>query len=415
MTIELKNAYIVDAIRTPFGRYAGGLAPVRADDLGAVPIKALLERNPSVNWELVDDVIYGCANQAGEDNRNVGRMSALLAGLPYQVPATTVNRLCGSSLDAIAMAARAIKAGEADLIIAGGVESMSRAPYVMGKSDGAFGRSQKIEDTTMGWRFINPKLKELYGVDTMPQTAENVAEQFNVNRADQDQFALNSQQRTAAAQAKGYFEKEIISVSIAQRKGDAIVIDTDEHPRASTTLEGLTKLKGVVKADGTVTAGNASGINDGAAALLIASDAALQQHNLKPRAKIIAATSVGVEPRIMGFAPAPAIKKLLQQANLTLEQMDVIELNEAFAAQALAVTRDLGLADDDARVNPNGGAIAIGHPLGASGARLVTTALNQLEHSGGRYGLCSMCIGVGQGIAMIIECVDANLHANWTV
>ncbi|MEO4115136.1 3-oxoadipyl-CoA thiolase, partial [Acinetobacter pittii] len=375
---------------------------VRADDLGAVPIKALMQRNPSVDWEQVDDVIYGCANQAGEDNRNVGRMSALLAGLPYQVPATTINRLCGSSLDAIAIAARAIKAGEANLVIAGGVESMSRAPYVMGKSDSAFGRSQKIEDTTMGWRFINPKLKELYGVDTMPQTAENVAEQFNVNRADQDQFALVSQQRTASAQAKGFFSKEIVPVEIPQRKGDAVVIDTDEHPRASTTLEGLSKLKPVVKAEGTVTAGNASGINDGAAALLIASDEAVQAYNLKPRAKIIASTAVGVEPRIMGFAPAPAIKKLLKQANLTLEQMDVIELNEAFAAQALAVTRDLGLPDDSNKVNPNGGAIALGHPLGASGARLVTTALNQLEQTGGRYALCSMCIGVGQGIALII-------------
>jgi len=399
----MKNAYIIDAIRTPFGRYAGGLAPVRADDLGAVPIKALMQRNPNVDWEQVDDVIYGCANQAGEDNRNVGRMSALLAGLPYQVPASTINRLCGSSLDAIAIAARAIKAGEANLVIAGGVESMSRAPYVMGKSDSAFGRSQKIEDTTMGWRFINPKLKELYGVDTMPQTAENVAEQFNVNRADQDQFALVSQQRTASAQAKGFFSKEIVAVEIPQRKGDAVVIDTDEHPRASTTLEALSKLKPVVKADGTVTAGNASGINDGAAALLIASDDAVQAYNLKPRAKIIASTAVGVEPRIMGFAPAPAIKKLLKQANLTLEQMDVIELNEAFAAQALAVTRDLGLPDDSDKVNPNGGAIALGHPLGASGARLVTTALNQLEQTGGHYALCSMCIGVGQGIALIIE------------
>ncbi|ENV26139.1 3-oxoadipyl-CoA thiolase [Acinetobacter baumannii] len=403
----MKNAYIIDAIRTPFGRYAGGLAPVRADDLGAVPIKALMQRNPNVDWEQVDDVIYGCANQAGEDNRNVGRMSALLAGLPYQVPATTINRLCGSSLDAIAIAARAIKAGEANLVIAGGVESMSRAPYVMGKSDSAFGRSQKIEDTTMGWRFINPKLKELYGVDTMPQTAENVAEQFNVNRADQDQFALVSQQRTASAQAKGFFSKEIVAVEIPQRKGDAVVIDTDEHPRVSTTLEGLSKLKPVVKADGTVTAGNASGINDGAAALLIASDEAVQAYNLKPRAKIIASTAVGVEPRIMGFAPAPAIKKLLKQANLTLEQMDVIELNEAFAAQALAVTRDLGLPDNSDKVNPNGGAIALGHPLGASGARLVTTALNQLEQTGGRYALCSMCIGVGQGIALIIERVEA--------
>lgn len=401
--LKMKNAYIIDAIRTPFGRYAGGLAPVRADDLGAFPIKALMERNPTVNWENVDDVIYGCANQAGEDNRNVGRMSALLAGVPYQVPATTVNRLCGSSLDAIAMAARAIKANEADLIIAGGVESMSRAPFVMGKSESAYGRSQKFEDTTMGWRFINPKLKEMYGVETMPQTAENVAEQFNIDRTDQDIFAYNSQQRTAAAQAKGFFKSEIIAVSIPQRKGDAVIVDTDEHLRASTTLEGLNKLKPVVKAEGTVTAGNASGINDGAAALLIASDDAVEKYGLKARAKIIGATTVGVEPRIMGFGPAPAIKKLLAQTGLTLEQMDVIELNEAFAAQALAVTRDLGLADDEAKVNPNGGAIALGHPLGASGARLVTTALNQLEATNGKYALCSMCIGVGQGIALIIE------------
>ena len=398
----MKNAYIVDAIRTPFGRYAGGLAPVRTDDLGAIPIHALMQRNPSVNWALVDDVIYGCANQAGEDNRNVGRMSALLAGVPYQVPATTVNRLCGSSLDAIAMAARAIKAGEADLIIAGGVESMSRAPLVMGKSETAFGRAQKLEDTTMGWRFINPKLKELYGVETMPQTAENVAAQFNIHRADQDQFALTSQQRTADAQARGFFDKEIVPVSIPQRKGEPVVIAKDEHPRA-TTIEALTKLKPVVKAEGSVTAGNASGINDGAAALLIASDDAIEKYGLKARAKIIAATTVGVEPRIMGFAPAPAIKKLLAQTGLTLEQMDVIELNEAFAAQALAVTRDLGIADGSDKVNPNGGAIALGHPLGASGARLVTTALNQLEATGGTYALCSMCIGVGQGIALIIQ------------
>ena len=398
----MKNAYIIDAIRTPFGRYAGGLAPIRADDLGALPIKALMERNPSVNWELVDDVIYGCANQAGEDNRNIGRMSALLAGVPFQVPATTINRLCGSSMDAIAIAARTIKAGEADLIIAGGVESMSRAPLVMGKSETAFGRAQKLEDTTMGWRFINPKLKEMYGVDTMPQTAENVAAQFNINRADQDAFALASQQRTAEAQASGFFDKEIIAVSIPQRKGDPVIVAKDEHPRA-TTLEALTKLKPVVKADGTVTAGNASGINDGACALLIASDEAIEKYNLKPRAKIIAATSVGVEPRIMGFAPSPAIQKLLKQTGLTIEQMDVIELNEAFAAQALAVTRDLGIADGSEQVNPNGGAIAIGHPLGASGARLVTTALNQLEATSGKYALCSMCIGVGQGIALIIE------------
>lgn len=399
----MKNAYIVDAIRTPFGRYAGGLASIRTDDLGALPIKALMQRNPSVNWALVDDVMYGCANQAGEDNRNVGRMSALLAGLPVDVPATTVNRLCGSSLDAVAMAARAIKAGEAHLIIAGGVESMSRAPLVMGKSESSFGRSQKLEDTTMGWRFINPKLKEMYGVESMPQTAENVAQQFNVNRADQDQFALQSQQRTAAAQARGFFEQEIVPVVIPQRKGDPLIVSSDEHPRASTTLETLNKLKPVVKADGTVTAGNASGINDGAAALLIASDEAIAEYGLKARAKIIGATVVGVEPRIMGFGPAPAIKKLLQQTGLTLEQMDVIELNEAFSAQALAVTRDLGLQDGATQVNPNGGAIAIGHPLGASGARLVTTALNQLEATNGQYALCSMCIGVGQGIALIIE------------
>ena len=398
----MKNAYIIDAIRTPFGRYAGGLSTLRTDDLGAIPLKALMERNPSVDWEKVDDVIYGCANQAGEDNRNVGRMSALLAGVPYQVPATTVNRLCGSSLDALAIAARAIKAGEADLIIAGGVESMSRAPFVMGKSESAFGRAQKLEDTTMGWRFINPKLKELYCVETMPQTAENVAEQFNINRADQDKFALTSQQRTAAAQANGFFDKEIIAVTIPQRKGDPIVVAKDEHPRA-TTIEALTKLKPVVKAEGTVTAGNASGINDGAAALLIASDEAVEKYSLKPRAKIIGATTVGVEPRIMGFGPSPAIKKLLAQTGLTLNQMDVIELNEAFSAQALAVTRDLGLEDGAAHVNPNGGAIALGHPLGASGARLVTTALNQLEATGGTYALCSMCIGVGQGIALIIQ------------
>lgn len=399
----MKNAYIIDAIRTPFGRYGGGLASVRADDLGATVIKALIERNSQVDFGEVDDVIYGCANQAGEDNRNVGRMSALLAGLPVQVPATTINRLCGSSLDAISIASRAIKAGEADLIIAGGVESMSRAPFVMGKAENAYDRTQKIEDTTMGWRFINPKLKELHGVDTMPQTAENVAEQFNISRADQDKFALRSQQLTKIAQDNGFFDAEIIPVTIPQRKGNPIVVNKDEHPRGETTLDGLAKLKPVVKADGTVTAGNASGINDGASAVLIASDEAVAKFGLTPRAKIIASTTVGIEPRIMGFAPAPAIKKLLAQTGLTLEQMDVIELNEAFSAQALACTRDLGLADDDARVNPNGGAIAIGHPLGASGARLVTTALNQLEKTGGKYALCSMCIGVGQGIALIIE------------
>ncbi len=405
-TTGLNNAYIIDAIRTPFGRYGGGLAPVRADDLGAIPIKALMERNANVDWVQVDDVIYGCANQSGEDNRNVGRMSSLLAGLPYQVPATTVNRLCGSSMDAIAIAARAIKAGEANLIIAGGVESMSRAPFVMGKSDKAFGRGQKLEDTTMGWRFINPKLDELYGTETMPKTAENVAEQFNINRADQDAFALRSQQRTNAAQESGFFNDEITPVIIPQRKGDAVIVDKDEHPRADTTLEKLTKLRAIVKENGTVTAGNASGINDGAAAFLIASEQAVKQFNLKPRARIVAATTVGVEPRIMGFAPAPAIKKLLAQTGLSLDEMDVIELNEAFAAQSLACTRDLGLDDDSARVNPNGGAIALGHPLGASGARLVLTALNQLEKTSKRFAICSMCIGVGQGIAMIIERVE---------
>ena len=405
-TTGLNNAYIIDAIRTPFGRYGGGLAPVRADDLGAIPIKALIERNANVDWVKVDDVIYGCANQSGEDNRNVGRMSSLLAGLPYQVPATTVNRLCGSSMDALAIAARAIKAGEANLIIAGGVESMSRAPLVMGKSDQAFGRSQKLEDTTMGWRFINPKLDELYGTETMPQTAENVAEQFNINRADQDAFALRSQQRTAVAQKAGFFKDEITPVSIPQRKGEPITVDTDEHPRADTTLEKLTKLRPIVTSDGTVTAGNASGINDGAAAFLVASEQAVKEFNLKPRARIVASTTVGVEPRIMGFAPAPAMKKLLKQTGLSLDEMDVIELNEAFAAQALACTRDLGLADDSKRVNPNGGAIALGHPLGASGARLILTALNQLEKTDKRYAICSMCIGVGQGIAMIIERVN---------
>ncbi|MEL0621236.1 3-oxoadipyl-CoA thiolase [Psychrobacter proteolyticus] len=404
---SLNNAYIIDAIRTPFGRYGGGLAPVRADDLGAIPIKALIERNTNVDWVKVDDVIYGCANQSGEDNRNVGRMSSLLAGLPYQVPATTVNRLCGSSMDALAIAARAIKAGEAHLIIAGGVESMSRAPFVMGKSDKSFGRSQNLEDTTMGWRFINPKIDELYGTETMPQTAENVAEQFNINRADQDAFALRSQQRTKAAQESGFFKDEITPVVIPQRKGEPVTIDTDEHPRADTTLEKLTKLRPIVTVGGTVTAGNASGINDGAAAFLIASEQAVKKFNLKPRARIVASTTVGVEPCIMGFAPAPAMKKLLKQTGLTLDDMDVIELNEAFAAQALACTRDLELADDSERVNPNGGAIALGHPLGASGARLILTALNQLEKTSKRYAICSMCIGVGQGIAIIIEHVES--------
>lgn len=402
----LHDAYIIDAIRTPFGRYGGSLASIRADDLGAIPIKALMKRNANVDWKQVDDVIYGCANQSGEDNRNVGRMSSLLAGLPYQVPATTVNRLCGSSMDAIAIAARAIKAGEANLVIAGGVENMSRAPFVMGKSDKAFGRTQTLEDTTMGWRFINPRLDALYGTETMPQTAENVAEQFDINRADQDAFALRSQQRTNTAQASGFFKDEITPVIIPKRRGDAVIVDTDEHPRADTTLEKLTKLRAIVKENGTVTAGNASGINDGAAAFLIASEQAVTQFDLKPRARIVAATTVGVEPRIMGFAPAPAIKKLLAQTGLSLDQMDIIELNEAFAAQSLACTRDLRLPDNSERVNPNGGAIALGHPLGASGARLVLTALNQLEKTSKRFAICSMCIGVGQGIAMIIERID---------
>lgn len=399
----MQNAYIIDAIRTPFGRYGGVLSGIRADDLGATVIKAIMERSGSIDFSQVDDVIFGCANQAGEDNRNVGRMSALLAGMPVNVPATTINRLCGSSLDAIATANRAIKSGEMNLIIAGGVESMSRAPFVMGKAQTAFGRSHQLEDTTMGWRFINPKLKALYGVDTMPQTAENVAEQFNISRQDQDKFALRSQTLTKTAQDKGFFDKEIISVSIPQKKGESILVDKDEHPRADTTQDALAKLKPVVKPDGTVTAGNASGINDGACVVLIASDETVEKFNLVPRAKIIASTTVGIEPRIMGFAPAPAIKKLLAMTGLGLDDMDVIELNEAFAAQALACTRELGLADDDSRVNPNGGAIALGHPLGASGARLVTTALNQLEQTGGKYALCSMCIGVGQGIALIIE------------
>ncbi|WP_294033029.1 3-oxoadipyl-CoA thiolase [uncultured Moraxella sp.] len=398
----METAYIIDAIRTPFGRYGGSLANVRADDLGAIVLKAMMERNPQVDFSQIDDVIFGCANQAGEDNRNVARMSALLAGLPVEVPATTINRLCGSSMDALAYANRAIKSGEAHLIIAGGVESMSRAPFVMGKAETAFARTQKIEDTTMGWRFINPALKELYGVDTMPQTAENVAEQFNISREDQDKFALRSQTLTKLAQDKGFFDKEIIAVTIPQRKGDLIAVDKDEHPRA-TSLDALAKLKPVVKADGTVTAGNASGINDGAGSVLIASDFAVQKFGLTPRAKIVASATAGIEPRIMGFAPVPAIKKLLAKADLTLNDMDVIELNEAFAAQALACTRALGLNDDDPRLNPNGGAIALGHPLGASGARLVTTALNQLETINGKYALCSMCIGVGQGIAIIIE------------
>jgi len=403
----MNEVYICDAIRTPFGRFGGALAAVRADDLGAVPIKALMARQPQVNWQAVDDVVYGCANQAGEDNRNVARMAGLLAGLPVEVPGTTVNRLCGSSLDAIAIAARAIKSGEQQLLIAGGVESMSRAPFVMGKADSAFSRNQKIEDTTIGWRFINPLMTQLHGVDAMPATAEYVAEDFNINRADQDAFALRSQQRAAAAQHAGILAAEITPVLIPQRKGEPLVISEDEHLRPDTTLAALQKLKPVVKADGTVTAGNASGVNDGACAVLLASAAAVKAQQLTPRARILGTAVAGVAPRIMGFGPAPAVKKVLALTGLALEQMDVIELNEAFAAQALAVTRDLGLADDDARVNPNGGAIALGHPLGASGARLVISALQQLERSGGRYGLCTMCIGVGQGIAMIIERLEA--------
>ena len=398
----MKNAFICDAVRTPFGRYGGALSGVRTDDLAALPIKALINRHPSLDWGRVDDVIYGCANQAGEDNRNIARMAGLLAGLPVEVPGSTINRLCGSSLDALGVAANALKSGSCDLMIAGGVESMSRAPFVMGKADSAFSRAAKIEDTTIGWRFINPLMKSLYGVDSMPETAENVAEEFGISRNDQDMFALSSQLRTAQAQKNGIFEEEIIPVTLQQRKGDPLIFSQDEHPRV-TSLEALAKLKGVVRIDGSVTAGNASGVNDGACALLLASDTGITQFGLTPKARIIAVASAGVAPRIMGFGPAPAIRKVLAKANLSLDQMDVIELNEAFAAQALAVTRDLGLPDNAAHVNPNGGAIALGHPLGASGARLVTTAMYQLHRTKGRYALCSMCIGVGQGIAMIIE------------
>jgi acetyl-CoA C-acetyltransferase len=400
--MKMTEAFICDAIRTPIGRYGGSLKDVRADDLGAIPMRALKERNPGVQWDQVDDVFYGCANQSGEDNRNVARMSALLAGLPQEVPGTTINRLCGSGMDAIGTAARAIQAGDASLIIAGGVESMTRAPYVMGKADSAFSRSAKIEDTTMGWRFVNKALKEVYGTETMPETAENVAADYGISRADQDAFALASQQKTAAAIEAGVFKQEIVPVSLPQKKGDPIVFAQDEHPRATTT-EALAKLKGVVRADGSVTAGNASGINDGACAVLIASGEAARQHGLKPLARIVGMATAGVAPRVMGIGPVPAVQKLLRQTGLTLDQMDVIELNEAFAAQGLAVLRELGLKDDDARVNPNGGAIALGHPLGMSGARLVTTATYQLHRTGGRYALCTMCIGVGQGIAMIIE------------
>ena len=398
----IDNAYICDAVRTPFGRYGGALASVRADDLGAVPIKALMERNPGVDWTAVADVIYGCANQAGEDNRNVARMSSLLAGLPIDVAGATINRLCGSGLDAVGTAARAIKAREARLMIAGGVESMSRAPFVMPKAESAYSRNNAVYDTTIGWRFVNKLMKAQYGVDSMPETAENVADDFKIERDAQDRMALASQQKAAAAIAAGYLAKEIVSVSIAQKKGDAIVVSQDEHPRA-TTIEALAKLKGVVRPDGTVTAGNASGVNDGACALLLANDEAAKQYNLVPRARVVGMATAGVAPRIMGFGPAPAVRKVLALTGLTLDQMDVIELNEAFAAQGLAVLRDLGIADDDKRVNQWGGAIALGHPLGASGARLATTAVNQLHTLGGRYALCTMCIGVGQGIAVILE------------
>ena len=398
----MHDAYICDAVRTPIGRYGGALKDVRADDLAAIPLRTLMARYPDVNWSQVDDVILGCANQAGEDNRNVARMATLLAGLPEQVSATTVNRLCGSGLDALGIAARAVKTGEAALVIAGGVESMTRAPFVMGKADSAFSRQAGLQDTTMGWRFINPALQAQYGVATMPETAENVARDFGISRADQDRFALASQTKTAAARAAGLFDAEIVAVTIPQKKGAALVLSHDEHPRA-TTLEALARLAPVVAADGTVTAGNASGINDGACALLVASGAAAARHGLRPRARIVGMATAGVAPSIMGIGPVPAVHKLLRQTGLTLAQMDLIELNEAFAAQGLAVLRELGLADDDPRVNPQGGAIALGHPLGMSGARLATTALFQLERSGGRYALCTMCIGVGQGIALIIE------------
>ncbi|MCP5419560.1 MAG: 3-oxoadipyl-CoA thiolase [Gammaproteobacteria bacterium] len=399
----MKNAYICDAIRTPIGRYGGALAAVRADDLAAIPIKALIERNPNLDWSQVDDVIYGCANQAGEDNRDVARMAVLLAGLPMCVSGTTVNRLCGSGMDAVGMSARAIKAGEAELMIAGGVESMSRAPFVMGKAESAFSRKAEIYDTTIGWRFINPLLKKQYGVDSMPETAENVAEDFRISREDQDAFALRSQQRTAAAQKAGILAEEITPVVIPQKRGQALSVDCDEHPRADTTWEMLAKLPTPFRQGGSVTAGNASGVNDGACALIIASEEAAKQHGLTPQARIVASATIGVAPRIMGFGPAPATRRLMAKTGLRIEDMDVIELNEAFAAQALAVLRELGLPDDAPQVNPNGGAIALGHPLGMSGARLVTTALYQLRRSGGRYALCTMCIGVGQGIALIIE------------
>jgi 3-oxoadipyl-CoA thiolase len=401
-TVMTTHAYICDAVRTPFGRYGGALSSVRADDLAAVPLRALVARNPRVDWAAVADVLYGCANQAGEDNRNVARMAALLAGLPVAVPGATINRLCGSGLDAVGSAARAIRAGEAQLMIAGGVESMSRAPFVMPKADAAFSRTNAVYDTTIGWRFVNRLMKEQYGVDSMPETAENVAADFNIGREAQDRMALASQLKAVAAQKAGFFDAEIVPVTIAQKKGDPVVVTQDEHPR-ETSLEALARLKGVVKPDGTVTAGNASGVNDGSCALLIASESAAARHGLTPRARIVGMATAGVGPRIMGIGPAPATRKLLELTGMALSQIDVIELNEAFAAQGLAVLRDLGLADDDPRVNPNGGAIALGHPLGASGARLATTAVNQLHRSGGRYALCTMCIGVGQGIALLLE------------
>lgn len=399
----MNTAYICDAIRTPFGRYGGALSSIRTDDLAAIPIKTLVERNPSIDWNALDDVIYGCANQAGEDNRNVARMALLLAGLAKEISGSTVNRLCGSSLDALAVASRGIKSGELDLVIAGGVESMSRAPFVMGKADSAFTRTMKIEDTTIGWRFVNPLMKEKYGTDSMPETAENVAEEYKISREDQDAFALRSQQRTAAAMQACRLSEEIVAVSIPQKKGDSIKFAVDEQARPDSTLEGLAKLKPIVKPGGTVTAGNASGVNDGACALLLASEAAVKKYNLTPKARVVAAAAAGVAPRIMGMGPVPASRKVLAQAGLTIDQMDVIELNEAFAAQALAVLRELALPDDAPHVNPNGGAISIGHPLGASGARLATTALYHLVRTNGRFALCTMCIGVGQGISVILE------------
>jgi acetyl-CoA acyltransferase len=399
----VNEVFICDAVRTPFGRYGGALASIRADDLAAIPIRALTERNPDVDWSGVDDVIFGCANQAGEDNRNVGRMALLLAGLPEVVPGTTINRLCGSSLDAIATAARAIKSGESDLIIAGGVESMSRAPFVLPKAESGFSRTAEIYDTTIGWRFVNPIMQKHFGIDSMPETAENVAEQYRVNRGDQDAFALRSHQRWARAYDAKFFEGQVVSVETHQKKSEPKIVTTDEHPRRDTTLEALARLRTVVKANGTITAGNASGINDGAGAILLASERALTKHHITPRARIVAAAAAGVAPRIMGIAPVPATQKVLGKTGLKLSQIDAIELNEAFAAQALAVTRELGLPDDAAQLNPNGGAIAIGHPLGASGARLATAAVNQLERINGRYALCTMCIGVGQGIALILE------------